>query len=44
MGKLMDDPVLVDIGKKYGKTGAQVALAWGITHGYVQDPILLIIA
>jgi alcohol dehydrogenase (NADP+) len=33
MGKLMDDPVLVDIGKKYGKTGAQVALAWGIAHG-----------
>lgn len=44
MGKLMDDPVLVDIGKKYGKTGAQVALAWGITHGYVHDPILLTIA
>jgi diketogulonate reductase-like aldo/keto reductase len=34
MGKLMDDPTLVEIGKKYGKTGAQVALAWGIAHGY----------
>ena len=33
MGKLMDDPVLVDIGKKYNKNGAQVALAWGIAHG-----------
>ena len=33
MGKLMDDPTLVEIGKKYGKTGAQVALAWGIAHG-----------
>ena len=33
MGKLMDDPVLVEIGKKHGKTGAQVALAWGIAHG-----------
>jgi len=33
MGKLMDDPVLVEIGKKYGKNGAQVALAWGIAKG-----------
>jgi diketogulonate reductase-like aldo/keto reductase len=30
MGKLIDDPALVEIGKKYGKNGAQVALAWGI--------------
>jgi len=30
----MDDPVLVDIGKEYNKTGAQVALAWGITQGH----------
>jgi alcohol dehydrogenase (NADP+) len=28
----MDDAVLVEIGKKHGKTGAQVALAWGIGH------------
>lgn len=34
IGKLMDDPVLVEIGKKYKKTGAQVALAWGITKGH----------
>ena len=33
MGKLIDDPTLVEIGKKYGKSGAQVALAWGIAHG-----------
>jgi alcohol dehydrogenase (NADP+) len=33
MGKLMDDPVLVEIGKKHGKSGAQTALAWGIAHG-----------
>lgn len=26
MGKLMEDPTLVEIGKKYGKNGAQVAL------------------
>jgi diketogulonate reductase-like aldo/keto reductase len=31
--KLMDDPMLVKIGMKYGKSGAQVALAWGIAHG-----------
>jgi len=30
IGKLIDDPALVEIGKKYGKNGAQVALAWGI--------------
>lgn len=34
MGKLIDDPVLVEIGKKYGKNGAQVALAWGIQSGH----------
>lgn len=34
MGKLMDDPVLVEIGKKYHKTGSQVALAWGVTQGH----------
>lgn len=33
LGKLMDDPTLVEIGKKYSKSGAQVALAWGIAHG-----------
>jgi diketogulonate reductase-like aldo/keto reductase len=33
LGKLMDDETLVEIGKKYGKSGAQVALAWGIAHG-----------
>jgi len=31
--KLIDDTVLTDIGKKYGKSGSQVALAWGIAHG-----------
>ena len=34
MGKLMDDPVINEIGKKYGKSGAQVALAWGIQNGH----------
>ena len=34
MGKLIDDPTLVEIGKKYGKNGAQVALAWGIGMGH----------
>ncbi|KAF1356904.1 NADP-dependent oxidoreductase domain-containing protein [Delphinella strobiligena] len=31
--KLIDDPALAEIGKKYNKTGAQTALSWGITHG-----------
>ncbi|KAK1150251.1 hypothetical protein N8T08_000153 [Aspergillus melleus] len=34
IGKLIEDPVLVEIGKKYNKSGAQVALAWGITQGH----------
>jgi diketogulonate reductase-like aldo/keto reductase len=38
MGKLMDDPVLVEIGKKHNKTGAQVALAWGIAKGHSVIP------
>ena len=33
VGKLIDDEVLVDIGRKYGKNGAQVALAWGLAKG-----------
>ncbi len=33
MNKLIDDPVLAEIGKRYGKNGAQVALAWGIAKG-----------
>ncbi|OAL34591.1 hypothetical protein AYO20_06221 [Fonsecaea nubica] len=31
--RLIEDPTLVEVGKKYGKTAAQVALAWGIAHG-----------
>jgi len=34
MGKLIEDPTLVEVGKKYGKTGPQTALAWGINHGH----------
>lgn len=38
MNKLIDDPTLVEIGKKYNKSGAQVALAWGIAHGRTVIP------
>lgn len=38
MGKLIDDPLLAEIGKKYGKSGAQTALAWGIAHGRTVIP------
>lgn len=34
MGKLIDDPTIIEVGKKYGKNGAQVALAWGIANGH----------
>ncbi|PPJ57392.1 hypothetical protein CBER1_01393 [Cercospora berteroae] len=33
MPKLLQDPVLHEIGKKYGKSAAQVALSWGISKG-----------
>jgi alcohol dehydrogenase (NADP+) len=38
IGKLIDDEVLVEIGKKHNKTGAQVALAWGIAQGHSVIP------
>ncbi|KAI9849495.1 MAG: hypothetical protein M1837_004115 [Sclerophora amabilis] len=38
LGKLIDDPTLLEIGKKYGKNGAQVALAWGVNHGHSVIP------
>ncbi|MCJ1296877.1 hypothetical protein MMC34_008445 [Xylographa carneopallida] len=38
MGKLIGDPVLAEVGKKYGKTGAQTALAWGIAQGHSVIP------
>ncbi|KIW13013.1 hypothetical protein PV08_08200 [Exophiala spinifera] len=38
IGKLIDDHVLSDIGRKYGKNGAQVALAWGIAKGHSVIP------
>ncbi|PGH27392.1 hypothetical protein AJ80_00870 [Polytolypa hystricis UAMH7299] len=34
LGRLIEDPVLVKVGEKYGKSGAQVALAWGIASGH----------
>ncbi|RAL65223.1 hypothetical protein DID88_001329 [Monilinia fructigena] len=38
ISKLMDDPTIVEIGKKYNKNGAQVALAWGIEHSHSVSP------
>jgi alcohol dehydrogenase (NADP+) len=37
-GKLIEDPTLVAIGKPHGKSGAQVALAWGIARGFSVIP------
>ncbi|KAI9864806.1 MAG: hypothetical protein M1813_002576 [Trichoglossum hirsutum] len=36
--KLVDDPVLVEIGKRYGKDGAQTALGWGVSSGHSVIP------
>ncbi|KAL9094286.1 MAG: hypothetical protein Q9165_003426 [Trypethelium subeluteriae] len=38
MGKLIDDATLLEIGQKYSKTGAQVALAWGVAKGHSVIP------
>lgn len=35
---LLQDPVLAEIGKKYGKTAAQVALRWEVDTGVVVIP------
>ncbi|CAN5508803.1 2,5-didehydrogluconate reductase DkgA [soil metagenome] len=37
-GKLMEDPVLVEIGRKHGKTAAQVVLRWHLDLGLVVIP------
>ncbi len=34
----LDLPVLIEIGKKYGKTPAQVVLRWDIQHGVATIP------
>ncbi|OJJ60090.1 hypothetical protein ASPSYDRAFT_44489 [Aspergillus sydowii CBS 593.65] len=34
IGRMIEDPVLVSIAKKYNKSPAQVALAWGVTEGH----------
>lgn len=31
--RLIDEPILKEIGDKYGKSSAQVALAWGLANG-----------
>jgi diketogulonate reductase-like aldo/keto reductase len=37
-GRLLDEPTLVEIGQKYGKTPAQVILRWDLQHGVVTIP------
>ncbi|KAL4810818.1 NADP-dependent oxidoreductase domain-containing protein [Aspergillus unguis] len=34
IGRLIEDETLKEIGKKYGKSAAQVALAWAVTEGH----------
>ena len=37
-GTLLDDPTLVRIAKKHGRTPAQIVLRWHLTHGFVTIP------
>ncbi|KAL2870463.1 NADP-dependent oxidoreductase domain-containing protein [Aspergillus lucknowensis] len=32
-GRLIDEPILAEIGRKYSKSPAQVALTWGVNNG-----------
>ena len=32
VGKLLDDPVMIEKARGYGKSTAQIALAWGLAH------------
>jgi len=36
--KTLDEPVVIDIAKKYGKTPVQVLLNWGVNRGYCVIP------
>ncbi|MCJ1252424.1 hypothetical protein MMC24_000230 [Lignoscripta atroalba] len=38
IGKLIEDPTILEIAKKYNKNGAQTVLAWGIAHGRTVIP------
>ncbi|MCP8615313.1 aldo/keto reductase [Salirhabdus salicampi] len=37
-GQYLDDPTLLEIGKKYNKTAAQVILRWDYQHGVISIP------
>ncbi len=37
-GRKLDDPLLAEIGRPYGKTPAQVLIRWGIDKGFVVLP------
>ncbi len=38
LGRVRDDPMLLEMGKKYGKTASQVALRWIVQHGCIPLP------
>ena len=37
-GKKLDDPIIANIAKKYGKTPAQILIRWSLQHGLVPIP------
>ncbi len=37
-GRKMNDPLLLSLGQKLGKTPAQVLIRWGLQHGIVEIP------
>ncbi|MDR3272679.1 MAG: aldo/keto reductase, partial [Flavobacteriaceae bacterium] len=37
-GELLDDPVLIELSKKYGKNTAQIVLRWDLQKGIIVIP------
>ncbi len=37
-GKLLDDPLLLELGRKHGKSPAQIILRWDLHKGVVAIP------
>jgi diketogulonate reductase-like aldo/keto reductase len=37
-GRLIDEPLLAELGKEYGKDPVQIALAWGVNRGRTVIP------
>ena len=37
-GRLNDDPLIMELAEKYGRTTSQVLIRWALEHGFVTIP------